>query len=293
MPAAAAAASSDRPTAICVLGPGRSGTSLTVRLLGLGGVYLGDDGELLTASGIPANPKGFWEHRAMARINQRVLKALGGSWSEPPPLPPGWEQSNDLAGEREDARGLLERTFGGHDLWGWKDARNSLTLPFWQNLLPAERYDVRYVICLRNPLDVIDSLKPPRPQSRRETGALWLTYVASALVNTAGRPRILVPYEDYFRDWRGTVERLLGFAGCPMPTAGSEVEARMREFTDAGLWRHRTGAEAVMRDPDIPEPAHALHLIAELLASSPDLDPPLAGAVDVYAKGLLETAGKS
>jgi hypothetical protein len=276
---------------ICVLGPGRSGTSLTVRLLELGGVYLGTDAELLGRSGIAANPKGFWEHRGITRINNRVLNVLGGRWSEPPPLAPGWERAEGLAGEREDARALLERAFGGRELWGWKDPRSSLMLPFWQSLLPAERYDVRYVICLRNPPDVIASLTLPRPKSRWDTGNLWLTYVASALVHTSGRPRLLLPYEDYFRDWRGTVERLLGFAGRPMPEAGSDTEAQMREFTDTGLWRHRTGAEEVARDPTLPEPARALHLIAELLAASPDPDPRLAGAVDAYAAGLLEAGG--
>jgi hypothetical protein len=264
-----------------------------VRLLGLGGIYLGREGELLGRSGLPANPRGFWEHRDIAHLNHRLLKRLGGSWSEPPPLPAGWELADGLAGEREEARAILERAFDGYGRWGWKDPRNSLTLPFWQNLLPGHRYDVRYVICLRNPLDVIDSLKLPRPQSRQQTGTLWLTYLASALVNTAGRPRILVPYEAYFRDWRGTVERLLGFAGCPPPAAGREVEARMREFTDEGLWRHRTGAEEVVRDTTVPEPARALHLIVELLASSPDLDPPLAAAVDAYAEGLLAAASES
>lgn len=276
---------SERPVAVCVLGPGRAGTSLTARLLGLGGVYLGPESELLTRTGIPANPKGFWEHRGLARINQRVLGRLGGSWSEPPPLPPGWERGEELAPERADAGALLERTFGERRLWGWKDSRNSLTLPFWRRLLPAERYDLRYVICLRNPLEVAASLTPPRPFSQREAIELWATYVAHALVNTSGRPRLLMPYADYFRDWRGAVERLLRFAGGASPTPGGEVESRMREFVDRRLWRHRAEPADAVRAP-VPEAVRSLYLIAELLATG-EPQPGLIDAVDRYAQALL------
>lgn len=275
-----------RGTAICVLGPGRTGTSLTARLLGLAGVYLGAEGELLSRTGIPANPRGFWEHRGLARVNQRVLRRLGGSWSEPPPLPPGWEASAELEPEREEARALLREVFGGQALWSWKDSRNSLTLPFWQRLLAEDDWRVRYLICLRNPLDVAASLSPPRPLSKREAMDLWTLYVASALVNTSGRPRLLLPYERYFRDWRATVGRLLDFAGCPMPAPGSEEEARLREFTEDGLWRHRTPAPEVMGDPAVTAPAASLQVLTELLAAA-DQEPPLGEAVDAHARRLL------
>jgi hypothetical protein len=275
-----------RPLAILVLGPGRAGTSLTARLLNLAGVYLGPEPDLLTRTGIPVNPKGFWEHRGLSRINQRIFERLGGSWADPPPLPAGWEAAAELEGEREDGRALLEQAFGDRPLWGWKDSRNSLLLPFWRSLLPGG-CEVRYVVCLRNPVDVAASLVPPRPLSKREAIDLWLLYVAGALVNTAGRSRLLVPYEAYFGDWRRAVGRLLAFAGLEAPDRGGEAEARMREFTDPALWRHRTAALDVIRDPEVRPEARSLHLIAELLAAAPEGD--LADAVDAFALDTLRT----
>jgi hypothetical protein len=275
-----------RPKAICVLGPGRTGTSLTARILGLAGVHLGSDPELLSRTGIPANPRGFWEHRGLSRINQRVLRRLGGSWDEPPSLPSGWQQSESLAAEREEAARLLEQAFGAHPLWGWKDSRNSLTLPFWQELLPDDRYETRYVICLRNPVDVAASLTPPRPLGRAESVALWATYVAAALVNTSGRPRLILPFESYFDDWQGTVGRLLRFAGLEPPPPGSEIEARMQEFTDSGLWRHRTEPAVAMEDPAVGAAARSLYLVASLLAVA-EPGPGMHEAADGYARRLL------
>ena len=43
----------------------------------------------------------------------------------------------------------------GYDHWGWKDPRNSLTLPFWKELLP----NLKVVVCVRNPIEVIASLR--------------------------------------------------------------------------------------------------------------------------------------
>lgn len=287
--------SGKRSTAILILGPGRSGTSLTARLLNLAGVYLGPEEDLLTRTGIPVNPRGFWEHRGLSRINQRILSRLGGSWSEPPPLPSGWEASKELASEREDARALLARTFGGHALWGWKDSRNSLTMPFWRPLVEELGCEARYVICLRNPVDAAASLVPPRPLSRPAALDLWLLYVASALAHTAGRARLLVPYEGYFRNWRGALERLLAFAGCEAPPPGSEVEAPMREFADGALWRHRTALVDSLRDPALPPPTCSLHILARVLAAewlgprrlSAGEVAELSGALDDYAHGLL------
>ena len=194
------AAAEKAPAVVCVLGTSRTGSSLTTRLLSLAGVYLGPEEELLQkdlhqlagegeavlARAREANPEGFFEHYRMTRLNERILRAMGGNWREPPALPEGWEESEALAAEREDARALLDRSFAGRSLWGWKDPRNSLTLPFWQSLIP----DLRYVICLRNPIDVASSLRKRDRISLEQGLDLWLAYVAGALINTSGQPRI-------------------------------------------------------------------------------------------------------
>lgn len=258
----------------CVLGMSRTGTSLTARLLSLAGVYLGEEGDLLDdgLSRLPdesrarartANPTGFWEHYPLMRLNERILRRLGGSWREPPPLPPGWEASGALAPEREEARALLDDKFAGHEFWGWKDPRSSLTLPFWQRLLPK----MRYVICLRNPLDVAASLGRRDGISLEQGIDLWRTYTTAALLNTAGRPRLLVPYESYFQDPQGTAARLAGFAGREGALDGTEARRRVDDAVDQRLWRNRTAVEELVRDSRVPKEATSLFLLSKLLAN--------------------------
>lgn len=263
-------------TAVCVLGMSRTGTSLTTRVLSIAGVYLGPEEELLQkdlrqlagegeavlARARETNPQGFWEHYRMMRLNERILRRLGGNWRQPPHLPAGWEASEELDPEREEARDLLEESFAGHVLWGWKDPRNSLTLPFWQRLLP----DMHYVICLRNPLDVASSLQRRDGLSIEQGISLWSTYVAGALVNTEGRPRIFVPYESHFEDPQGTAARIAAFVGRAGVTDGAEARDRLAEAVDESLWRHRTSTKGVTLDPRVPPEAIALHLHTEQLA---------------------------
>jgi hypothetical protein len=246
------------PTIVCVLGMHRSGTSLVARVLNLLGLDLGPEEHLMRPNS--GNPTGYWESRPVKRLNDEILSRLGGSWSQPPDLPAGWERGPALAEPRRRARELLAADFSDSDLWGFKDPRNSLTAPFWQRLLAP----MRYVICLRNPVDVAASLDAREEESVPfEQGiALWLTYVRGALAHTAGHPRELVFYEDLMADPEPVLDRLACFIGCPeLATAEPEARAAIRVAASQSMWHQRTAV------PDVVDAtALAFHIKALYLA---------------------------
>lgn len=262
-------------TAICVLGMSRSGTSLTARALNLAGVYLGSPEELLSSElrELPdrdrvraraANAGGFWEHYRIMRLNERVLRVFGGNWREPPVLPPGWQDSPGLADLRDEARALLASSFAGHDPWGWKDPRNSLTLPFWRSLVP----DLRCVLCVRNPLDVAASLAR-RDGIPVERGLdLWLTYVESALSNTSGLPRLLLHYEDYFGARDATVAGLTRFAGRGDVLGEAAARDAAVAAVDERLWRNRASPGELTRDGRVSDEVLATYRQLERLVAN-------------------------
>ena len=102
---------------ICIIGMHRSGTSLVTRVLNLLGLDLGPEGHLMGPSA--ANETGHWESMPISDLNDEILARLGGSWREPPPLPPGWERRPDLADLRAQARRLVESDFGDSPFWGF------------------------------------------------------------------------------------------------------------------------------------------------------------------------------
>jgi hypothetical protein len=247
------------PTIICTLGMHRSGTSLVSRVLNVLGVYLGPEANLMRPS--TDNPTGHWESRPIKEINDQILSTLGGSWSEPPPLPPGWERSPELAAVRRKAREVIESDFSSAELWGFKDPRSSLTLPFWQRILDP----MRYVICLRNPLDVAASAGARNRADDTvpfEQGVeLWLTYVRGALANTAGHPRHLVFYEDLMTDPEPVVRDLARFIG--LDTSGDaeyDVRTAIGIAVTGGLWHHRTAVPNVVDASRLPFHVKAYYL---------------------------------
>ena len=179
-----------------------------MRTLNLLGVYLGPESELLPGPDA-SNPKGFWEQDKLKRLNNAILRSMGGRVHEPPPLPLGWQDEPVLDELKERARELVRQRFTGSPLWGWKDPRNCLTLPFWQELLP----EMSYVICIRNPLDVAASLAKRGGLPTEKSLLLWSRYVSSSIAHTAGGDRIFVFFEDFFEDWEVQLVRLARFIG--------------------------------------------------------------------------------
>lgn len=264
---------------VCVLGMHRSGTSLVAGLLRHLGIDLGPDDALLPADS--NNESGYFELRELVHLNNDILAQYGGSWSELPDLPSGWEDSEELASLRERARRLLTRRFASSPQWGWKDPRTCVTLPFWQRLAPG----LRYVICVRNPVDVAYSLRSREGEERGldEHALDWLRHTASALAHTAGRPRVVVHYERFFTDSEHELRRLAGFLGCEDRLDEPDTMGRIAEFIDPALAHARSESTAIADYPAMPFDVAALYLALKLVA---DLEAAggRAGAPEAWAE---------
>lgn len=243
------------PSIICILGMHRSGTSLIARLLNLLGVYLGPQNRLVEPAS--ANPKGFWEHRRFVNINNNILWKLGGHTHEPPVFSPEWQDQAELDDLRQRARSMIEEDFAGRDLWGWKDPRTCLTLPFWQRLLPP----MRYVICVRHPTAVARSLIHRDRMSLVGSLNLWLVYMRSALTYTADQRRVIVLYDAVIDDWHSQLERLAEFIGRQDQAHDLAVQQATTEFIDADLRHHGSESPQPAGEFDTAAPAGLLELV--------------------------------
>ena len=219
---------------VCALGMHRSGTSLIARILNLLGVYLGEPPTIANAGW--DNPKGYWEHQSIAVLNEEILERFGGRWDDPPAFPAHWTSDPRLADLRERARSLLLRDFSSQPVWGWKDPRTCLTIPFWQELVGP----MHYVVCLRNPCDVLASLSTRNGMGPERAERLWLLHVQSALTQTSGHPRLFVFYDDVMTDWATELGRMATFIGRPERAADPAVKAAVGEFLEKELCHHRS-----------------------------------------------------
>ena len=217
--------------AICVLGMHRGGTSAVTGVLHELGAFLGPAAHLMARR--KDNPAGFYEHQLLTDLNDELLQALGGSWHAPPALDPGWERAPQLDGLRVRARQRLHEDFADAPLWAWKDPRTSLTLPFWRSLLP----ETKFVVCVRNPLDVARSLLT-RDGLDEATGIdLWLRHTVAALAGISTMP-LLVLYDELANDPSSEVARIAAFLKLD-DTPAALARARSHLAANAGLRHHR------------------------------------------------------
>lgn len=248
---------------ICITGMERSGTSMVARIVNLLGVSLGPPKKLILETDY--NEKGCWESRSLLEISDEILVRLGGSTHEPPELWPGWENSPELVDLEDRAKEVISKDFAGLDIWGWKDPRSSFTLPFWQKLLPG----MEYIVCIRNPVDVVNSLLK-RKWCSSFTGAfyIWLMYTTSAIRNTAGGRRLVVFYEDFMgEDWASEAGRITEFLGLSSNQLKA-AEPEMSAFISKDLRHFGTPLEDTLANPEVPFSVKAYYL--SLLALKKD-----------------------
>jgi hypothetical protein len=232
----------------------RSGTSLLARVVQVLGVYLGPEEHLMALQ--PENPRGFWENRLLTDLNDEILARFGGRWDDLPPVPAHWAAAPEIADLRQRARSLIQTDFGTAKLWGWKDPRTCLTLPFWKEILPP----MSYIICLRNPYDVAQSLQQRNGFSIAKGVDLWLAYLNGAIQHTAGERRYFLFYEDFLHDWQRELRPLAAFLGKERLAGQASVQKTIQEVVDASLAHHRTLAPEVIDTPNTSFAARALYM---------------------------------
>lgn len=240
---------------VCIAGMHRSGTSMVARLLSLCGLYLGDEKDLHGPG--PANPEGFWENWQFVNLNDEILKCLGVGWDLPFDAPAGWESSSQVAPLRDAAVALTER-FRYSGPWGWKDPRNSLTFPFWRALLP----ELRLVVCLRNPVEVAESLRVRGSSSMQFGFNLWLSYYRQLLVTCCPQERVITHYDSYFDDCQQELRRITSFLEMDVP---DDVIERACVTVKKGPRQRVTTMEGLSK---AKVPSEALRLYEELCAEA-------------------------
>jgi GT2 family glycosyltransferase/glycosyltransferase involved in cell wall biosynthesis len=215
---------------------------MLTRLLHACGLYLGPKDELMPAQA--DNPDGFWEHLGFVALNDELLNELGGGWDLPPKRDENFAHAR-LEPLRMKARLLIEK-FDSTDLWGWKDPRNSLTLPFWQNLLPS----MKTLIMVRNPLEVAHSMKERNGISYSFGLRLWEIYNRRVIETAGNQERLVTHYDLFFQDPEPELRRVAHFIGLPEATvknAATLVKKRRRHthFTVEHLIDARVAPEVI------------------------------------------------
>jgi len=163
--------------ALIITGMHRSGTSLIASIMQAAGV---DIGEKLLVPG-PHNRKGYFEDALFYDLSRRILTACCS------PGAAGFHEIGWMDGEEPDfskasalvdeAKDLISRRVRNHPaVWGWKDPRTTLLLPFWDRILP----EAKYLFVYRQPWSVVTSFLESEQATFQDhpgwPARIWLLY---------------------------------------------------------------------------------------------------------------------
>ncbi|TSJ60916.1 hypothetical protein FO470_15260 [Starkeya sp. 3C] len=198
---------------VIVLGMHRSGTSLCSHILSALGVDMADD----VGHG-PANVDGHWERWELVDLHDRLLLALERPYNNPRgyelrhdlPLPRGWRALPVAHAVRRDIETFLKERMYPGQLFGFKDPRTCRLLPLWMEIIERLDLEPRFVICVRDPIDVALSLKRRDDLPVAAGEYRWLTYNADCFRHVRDGA-LLVTYESWFNEPQRTIERLRDF----------------------------------------------------------------------------------
>src|SRR3954454_9089161 len=193
--------SGERRRAIVVSGMHRSGTSALARVLSLVGADLP---KTLMPPALGNDP-GHWESLPVARLHDELLDSVGVPWHDVLPFPSGWYGTSDARQFVERMRGIVLEEFDESPLFVVKDPRLCRLVPFWLTVLGELDVLPAFLIPIRNPLEVADSLRERDGLSISHGLLLWLRCVLDVELQTRGHARAFVSYARLLDDWEGAV----------------------------------------------------------------------------------------
>jgi hypothetical protein len=283
---------------IVVLGMHRNGTSLLTRGLQTLGIYLGD--HFLDTR--PDNPTGYWEHKPIVEIDERVLATFGLKWESLSLIKESQWAEPALKSLALEAAAHLEGHFLRHPLWGFKDPRTIRLLPFWRPVFQSLDTDDNYIVVIRNPLSVVSSLRERQGMEAVDSHLLWLLHMVPNLHRIADRRFLVVDYDLLLAAPRRQLERIGQRLNIPLSeTNRIEIDNFADHFVDPRLRHSVFGPNDFDTIPHVsPLSRQAYHWLRRLATDRIDNgDAPfwaawerLRGAVEALIAQAEATTGK-
>ena len=250
-----------RKTAIVVLGIYRSGTSAVSGVLNYCGAFVA---EQVKPARLGLNRKGFWESEAVNDIDARLLHRLGGNWDRVDfELPSEGPLVDEFLAQ---IRELLTLEYGAASLILIKDPRICVLAPLWNRALVECGYRATYVVTVRNPLEVAQSLERQGSLTVAAGLALWQNYMSHVerFAQGAGAAIAYVEYGELLEDWRGVVGRVASTLDVELHT---DVRAEDDDrFLESEMRNHRAtenALDALLNDPRGAETRALYHRLRE------------------------------
>jgi len=235
---------------IIVAGMHRSGTSAITRCLNLYGATL-PEGLLQPVKN--DNDLGFWESQRLMELHDEILASQGGSWESLSCIPVQWFVSAEAKVYKNRLIQLLNDQYGEFDLAIVKDPRICKLIPLWESALAEMGVKPYYVISLRNPIEVAQSLSRRNAFKLKYALSLWFVHLRRLELNTRTTRRIFIRYSDLLKDPSKVVSRVNDSFQLPLKCQSDLAKEQVDNFLDSSLRHHQVQLEELIAKRNIPK----------------------------------------
>jgi hypothetical protein len=220
-----------------VLGTHRSGSSLCAHLMQALGFDMSDQ-----ARPDPHNEKGYWEHLDIMIQQDHLLNALGRNFytaAHALPLPPEWWKRPVVKPIKRTLKSYLTSRMASSRRLAFKDPRTVRFLPMWFEIFRELSLTPKFIMCLRNPMQVARSLHARDGFDIGLGEYLWMLHAVDFFRYTTGQSRCIIEYDDWFSPGMPNLKKLADFLEISLCDIGgaADIAALAANIVDPAL-RH-------------------------------------------------------
>jgi hypothetical protein len=179
-----------------------------------------------------------------------MLYSLKIDWHSLTPIQPSDVDTLCKNGYLQRAVELLQGKIAGIRIFGFKDPRVAKLLPFWKEVFTHGRLNVDYVLVIRHPLSVCNSLAKRDGFDFEKSYLLWLEHVIGSLVGTEGKNRVLVDYDTFMQTPETELTRIANELQLSLNSV--ELQHFLLEFLDPELQHTVYQLDDLMHDSTSP-----------------------------------------
>jgi hypothetical protein len=216
---------------IVVLGAGRSGTSLVMRALSNFGMTVSSE---MTLSSVQ-NPTGTYEDSQIFKVHSDILENF--KTNQYLPLPENWLDNKVIRESIKKLSSIIANEVdNAQTIWGFKDPRTALFLPMWNKIFNKAKVVPIYILAVRDPISVVNSLKLQYSYKEEVSELFWLHKNCEALFCT-GANCFIVHYEEWFSHANEIIAKLLNYTGLNVYCKDINIDESLKEVINPNLNR--------------------------------------------------------
>ncbi len=168
-------------------------------------------------------------------INDRIFFTLGSSWDDLSGLEKQWWNLLQLKPYKDQLQRILQCEISPCELFVVSDSRIPILLPFWISVLREMEVALCFIIPVRHPLEVAESLKKRNGFSIQKGLLLWMKNMLSIENFSRPFPRSFFRFDAFREHPADVASDITDQFGIHLPDAKLKLNAVAKAFQDRTL----------------------------------------------------------